>query len=384
MIITVFTRHSSNCAHLNDRDYKRCNCRKWLYVEGSRKPISAKTRSWAEAQRKAEELRKRREDEQSGKQSDPDQDDPQTVGEAVTLFLQNKATEGHSKNWNHILRRDLTDFAAWCARKPVTLSGIKTLTLEQYRKTWTGSPSYRSQRQDRLSHFFNYCVDHGWMLQNFAAKLSRIKVPDSPTLPLTREEFERAFEAVEGYNLAARDGQWRRQRVRAMLLLLRWSGLRISDAAKLERSKLSADGKLFLRTPKTGQSVYVPLPPSVTKVLRDLPNLENPRYFFWTGTSDVATPGKSWWKTLKRIFRAAGLPDAHPHTMRDTFAVECLVAGVTLEEVSVLLGHSNTKVTEKHYKPWVRARQEQLERSVAKAWDAEEMLSVVSPASSVQ
>jgi len=371
MIVTVFTRHSSNCAHKNERDYKRCNCRKWLYVEGSRKPVSAKTRSWAEAQKKAEELRKQREDEQSGKQPEPDSDQPQTVDEAATLFLENKETEGHSKTWNRVLIRDLTDFARWCERKPVALCGIKALTVEEYRKTWTGSPSTRAQRQDRLSHFLRYCVDHGWMVQNFAARMSKIKVPESITMPLAREEFERTIAAVEHYNPNALDATWRRERAVAMLLLLRWSGLRISDAAKLERSKLSADGKLFLRTQKTGQPVYVPLPPSVAKILRDLPNLENPRYFFWNGTSDAATPGKTWWKTLKRVFRAAGVPNAHPHTMRDTFAVEMLVAGVSLEEVSILLGHSNTKVTEKHYKPWVRARQEQLERSVARAWTAD-------------
>jgi len=57
----------------------------------------------------------------------------------------------------------------------------------------------------------------------------------------------------------------------------RWSRLRISDAAKLERSKLTDDGKLFLYTQKTGQPVYVPLPPSVAKSLRELPNLENSR-----------------------------------------------------------------------------------------------------------
>jgi integrase len=169
-----------------------------------------------------------------------------------------------------------------------------------------------------------------------------------------------------------------------MLLLLRWSGLRISDAAKLERSALTPDGKLFLYTQKTGQPVYVPLPPSVVKILRELPNIENSRYFFWNGTSLAETPGKASWKTLKTIFKIAGVPNAHPHTLRDTFAVEMLVAGVSLEEVSVLLGHSNTKVTEKHYKPWVRARQEQLERSVAKAWAAEETLPVASPALSVQ
>src|SRR5215471_15513940 len=120
-----------------------------------------------------------------------------------------------------------------------------------------------------------------------------------------------------------------------MLLLLRWSGLRISDAAKLERSALTPDGKLFLYTQKTGQPVYVPLPPSVVKMLRELPNLDNSRYFFWNGRTSEETPGKQWWKTLKHIFRAAGLPNAHPHSLRDTFAVEMLVAGVTLEEVSI-------------------------------------------------
>ena len=58
------------------------------------------------------------------------------------------------------------------------------------------------------------------------------------------------------------------------------------------------------------------------------------------------------------------------HRWRDTFAVELLLAGVPLEQVSVLLGHQSTKVTEKHYSPWVKARQEQLEAAVRKSWGA--------------
>jgi hypothetical protein len=41
-----------------------------------------------------------------------------------------------------------------------------------------------------------------------------------------------------------------------------------------------------------------------------------------------------------------------------------LQSSVTIERVSVLLGHSSTKVTEKYYSHWVRARQEQLEADV--------------------
>jgi hypothetical protein len=40
-----------------------------------------------------------------------------------------------------------------------------------------------------------------------------------------------------------------------------------------------------------------------------------------------------------------------------------------MERVSVLLGHSSIKVTEKHYSPWVRARQEQLEADVRRTWE---------------
>ena len=71
---------------------------------------------------------------------------------------------------------------------------------------------------------------------------------------------------------------------------------------------------------------------------------------------------------MKTIFKAAGLPSAHPHMLCDTFAVEMLLAGIPIDQVSILLGHSSVKVNEKHYSPWVRARQVQLEQSVRKAW----------------
>ncbi len=152
-----------------------------------------------------------------------------------------------------------------------------------------------------------------------------------------------------------------------MLMLCRHSGLRISDAARLERSKLLANDALLLRTTKTGQHVYVPLPVNVAKRLRELEN-DNPQYFFWNGTSARETPGRRWWSTIKTIFRAAGIPDSHPHCLRDTFAVECLVGGIDIKKVSVMLGHSSVAITERHYLPWVQARQTDLEESMRHMW----------------
>jgi hypothetical protein len=61
-----------------------------------------------------------------------------------------------------------------------------------------------------------------------------------------------------------------------------------------------------------------------------------------------------WQRTLKGVFDTAGIPDSHAHRFRDTFAVGLLQAGVPIERVSVLLGHSSMKMTEKYYSPWVQ------------------------------
>jgi integrase len=66
------------------------------------------------------------------------------------------------------------------------------------------------------------------------------------------------------------------------------------------------------------------------------------------------------------------LKRCHSHMFRDTFAVELLLAGVPIDQVSLLLGHSSVKVTEKHYAPFVKARQAQLAQSARMAWEQPE------------
>jgi len=104
MIVDVFVRHSSSCSHKADRYWKHCRCRKWLCIEGSRKPVSAKTCAWEQAQQLAHQI------EQERASTDPDSDPHpdrvvgsgivvETVREAVTHFLENKKEQNLSKNW---------------------------------------------------------------------------------------------------------------------------------------------------------------------------------------------------------------------------------------------------------------------------------------------
>jgi integrase len=107
---------------------------------------------------------------------------------------------------------------------------------------------------------------------------------------------------------------------------------------------------------------------SVLTALEAAPKISE-QYFFWSGESKRDSATGDWQRALKGVFKEAGIPDGHAHRFRDTFAVGLLQSGMPMDRVSVLLGHSSIKVTEKHYSPWVRARQEQLEADVRRTWE---------------
>jgi integrase/recombinase XerD len=111
--------------------------------------------------------------------------------------------------------------------------------------------------------------------------------------------------------------------------------------------------------------VRVPMPQEVTDAIAACPG---PRYPFWSGNGKRKSVVTDWQRALKRLFKIAGVPGAHAHRFRHTFACELLTAGVPLTIVAKLLGHSSEAVTERHYGAWVKQRQEQMEVAVRQAF----------------
>jgi integrase len=356
-------------------------------VNGRRIRVAAWTTDWDKAESKAREM------EQLSLPARPATHQPLvakvqtappriTIREAVEAFLEDeqgrqlrRGTTGQSKT---LLQQQLIPWAHLQGLR--YLDELTVSVLTRFRAYWSkdlaNCQNTARRKHERLCGFFHFCIRGEWINKNPARLLKPIKVNRVPTGYYTREEFARIIDATYAYGnwKGGYDFEHRGKRLRALVLLMRWGGLSITDAVTLQRDQLTSDGKLFLYRAKTGTPVYVPIPTEVADLLREIPN-SNPRYFFWSGTSERENAKKAWDKSLRRLFKSADLREADgsakrctAHMCRDTFAVELLLSGVPLDQVSLLLAHDSIKVTEKHYAPFVKARQEQLEASVRLAW----------------
>ena len=397
--IKVYTRHTRTCPKRDRSDWARCNCMKWLYTyrDGKDKSISAKTRSWERAEQKAREIRdsldpikqlqRRLEAKTDGRSLDVE------VGVAVEQFMAEVARLNRAEATCAKYKLTLGRLSNWCHAQEVTVSFLCELdvaTVRRWIHSWKGAPTTLHNQHQRVIAFFNFCIEQGWLKENPAKKIKKVPRQQEETLPFTREQYDALIETTYHYDRRGeqRNGQTTNsRRARAYLKLLRWSGLRAGDAACLSKSKLREDNSLVLYQAKVKSKnsapVCVLLPAAVAQELRSVPpgSVTHPDYFFWGGESKRKSEVSNWERTFTKIVAKAREiyaelfidnsgehKPSHLHMMRDTFAVEYLLAGMPLEEVSRLLGHSNVLITQKHYAPWVLQRQLRLAASQKAAW----------------
>jgi site-specific recombinase XerD len=234
------------------------------------------------------------------------------------------------------------------------------------RKAWKLAPITAQKRMEMVRKFFSFCVDADWIDKSPAKLVKMAPAHYDPTLPFTDQEMEKILWAVESIREAhPQISPETAKKLKALILLMRYSGIRISDAVMFRRESLK-DGKLFLRQEKTKHPVWVPLPKHVVEAVMACD--EGNEYFFWTGVGKPKSGITDWQWRLRKVYDMAGVKDGHSHRLRDTFSVDLLQKGVPLETVSQLLEHTSIKTTQKHYAPWVKSRQDALEEAVKGTW----------------
>lgn len=355
-MLKPYRRHVKECAFAGKpkAPSNKCKCPVWcngtLPHEAGRIRCSLNTGDWQAACKRISEM------EVAG---EIPKDMRVLVTAAIKSFMEDCTARGLKvttlKKYD-VLFFQLEEFA-----KQVRVSYVHEFDpplCRSFRASWADAALSASKKLERFKAFWNFVVSQDWVLRSPAKDIKPPLVGDNETQPFTREEMDSILRNC-----------WKMQenrRVRALVLLLRYSGLRIGDAVSLSKDRIDANGMLSLYTAKSGTIVRIPLPPFVTNALREFEHLSG-RYFFWTGDADMGTLTGNFRRTLRKLFKRAGIA-GHAHRFRDTFAVELLLTGATLEEVSKLLGHRSIKVTEKHYAAWVKTRQDRAEQVVRASW----------------
>jgi integrase/recombinase XerD len=347
--LAIWRRHSPAKCKLKGRQERKCRCPIWISgvdEAGNQIKETTRLRDWTRAEALA-----RHWDNTGAK---PAETPRTTIEEWKKAFLADAESPAGKNLAPETLRlykglfKQLDAFAEREGYRFVNQLDLSALTA--FRSSWNNGPLSASKKLERLRGVLRFALRRKWVLENPAVELDSPNVQPKATLPFTDDEMKKILKAAKN------------QRVHAFILVMRYSGLRISDTATLAVDALT-DNRLRLRQTKTGEPVSVLLPNDVAKKLRKMPH-KYPKYFFWSGSAKVTSVTGFWRAKIAPVFTAAKITNGHTHRFRDTFAVDLLQAGVSLENVSTLLGHKSIRITEKHYSPWVKTRQDALDREI--------------------
>ncbi len=389
-MLTPYRRHLAKCPHRGkgrrfDKTAK-CSCPLWcdgiLNGERYRRPLD--TWDWSEAARKCLELQNPaldtrplcarpgcKEHVESGRCPRH----LRTIAAAIAAFEEAKQdlSSGTRRNYRRTLRF-LEEFAA--ARGLTSVDQIDLETLTAFRASRPIGPLTRVKELETLRQFLGYCEDAEWIEKNWAKKVPTPKnVKPGPREPYTPNEIIRIIAACDAIGKAP----YERLRARAMLLLLRYTGLRISDVATLRKDRVRAS-EIHARTTKNGKPVRLPLHPDLRAALDALPpprGADGPEcpFYFWSGHGSTKAVIRDATRALAAVFELSGVPAACSHRFRHTIATEVLELGGTFEDAADILGDSEA-IVRKHYAKWSAGRQARISGLLSRIWHTGEPSSV--------
>ena len=147
------------------------------------------------------------------------------------------------------------------------------------------------------------------------------------------------------------------------LLLCLYTGMRLGEICALQWSDISPKGAISIRrtvqrisdpahpgqtmvifdTPKSQSSNrIIPIPLFLRKLLKDIRKPD--ACFILTGTEEYVEP-RTMQNRFKSTLRRCGVRPVNFHTIRHTFATDCISAGFDPKTLSTILGHADVSIT---------------------------------------
>ena len=265
--------------------------------------------------------------------------------------------EGRSQATVDTYTSHVKGFRRWLAEThpSVTLGDVTKLQVRAFllQEANRGlKPCTRSTELFALRSFYRFLVAEGLSDNNPAALVT---LP-SPVRP--RVEFYSDPEADAVIEWASAQPGLRWQVGQAMLLTLRFCGLRANELVTLSTSEVDLDARRISLVGKGRKARVIPIPHDLADVLREYlanvrPKLPASGYFFANPRGNRSLRGRYGPRALHNLVleagTSAGAAGRHfAHRWRHTYATSLIRRGVDLHVVQRLLGHSNIATTTRY------------------------------------
>ncbi|MCD6222010.1 site-specific integrase [bacterium] len=174
-----------------------------------------------------------------------------------------------------------------------------------------------------LKHMFKKAVEWGYLKENPARKIKKLKVQEKKIRYLTDREIKRILDVC--------DEEWR-----DIFLFFLYTGLRLSEFVNLSWDDVDfKKGLIAVQKTKSYKARYIPMSKEIRSILKKWRKREKPCKF----SADYIS------HKVREICKKVGIFDVSPHILRHTFASRLVMNGVPLRVVKELLGHSDIKTT---------------------------------------
>ncbi len=137
------------------------------------------------------------------------------------------------------------------------------------------------------------------------------------------------------------------------LCALKWQDIDLEKSVLTVRHtaqrimKSSGGTQLIVTAPKSASSVReLPLPEFIIPVIKEI-KADKSAYFL-SGSSKITEPRTMQYR-FKSLLKKAGLPDVNFHSLRHSFATNCIELGIDAKTLSEILGHSSVQITLNRY-----------------------------------
>lgn len=259
---------------------------------------------------------------------------------------------------------------------PVSLTNEAVRGYKQHLLDQAAKPKTINRRLAALAAYAHWLEQAGYV-KNARNPVQGVKaVKETALAPKWLDKKQRAA-LLRAIDKEVEDAMRRYPRLRLMYLrdaaivkLILFAGLRVGEIIQLRMSDVVLDdrkGSVIVREGKGTKRREIPLNAKARKALLDYlqvrPDIESSELFL--GQRNEGVQSKTIQRAVQRFAKKAGLKNVTPHTLRHSFAKALIDAGVSLEKVATLLGHSNLNTTRIYTTPG----EEDLEDAVGKIKD---------------